>query len=335
MSRILVAMSGGVDSSYTAVKLHLEGHEVRGVFMSLTNNGNEGGCCSPAAREEARKIANYYGFDFDAVDFKDQFKNLEKYFINSYSKGETPNPCTECNTKLKFGDMIALADQYGYEYFATGHYANVKNNHLYRGKDRLKDQSYMLGNIRRKVLSRVCLPTGNLTKSEVRSKAYEMGLAVYNKADSQDLCFIKDNYRNLLANYGELTSGYFKDLDGNIIGEHTGYQNFTRGQRKGIQVKVNKPHYVYSINPKTADVIVTPNIEDLKQTEFFLQEFNWLTKPVRSLRCEVQTRYHSKVTSCMLTGNKVVLENPTMVSPGQLAVFYQGDLVIGSGYIRG
>jgi tRNA-specific 2-thiouridylase len=365
--KVLVAMSGGVDSSVAAALLQHEGHEVVGVFMRLGSPGESldeavpaeqacaaprglkighQGCCSLEDASDARAVAARLGSTLYVVNFKKDFGRIIDYFAQAYHAGHTPNPCVRCNDWLKFGRLFDHAEQLGCELVATGHYARCEQEDqgwsLRRGLDAAKDQSAVLFGIRRERLARVRFPVGALPKSETRQIAKDLGLPTFDKPDSQEICFVPDqDYAGFLERRQPeaLRPGSIVDLSGRILGEHGGHQRFTIGQRKGLGVAAGEPLYVVAKDADANTVTLGPR-EALAVHAIEAGEANWLVDvPVGPLRCTVQWRVHGTPESAAvqaLPGSRlrVTFDSPVLaVATGQAAVLYQGDRVVGGGWI--
>jgi tRNA-uridine 2-sulfurtransferase len=369
MARVVLAMSGGVDSSVAAHLLQTAGHEVIGVFMRhgeestaaacqvapaalpVLQAGQETshrqGCCSATDAIEARRVANRMDIPFFALDLQRDFNRVVSYFVDEYIHGRTPNPCVRCNDWIKFGRLFDYAESVDAEFVATGHYARMAENNgndpqLLRGIDDSKDQSYALFGVERSRLSRMMLPVGGYHKSEIRSIASNLGLAVANKRDSQEICFVAaGKHADLVqAKRGTPARGRIVTVDGKVVGEHDGIERFTIGQRKGIGVALGEPHFVVRIDPATQDVVIGP-ADALKCRGFLADQINWLTEhPENVTECQVQVRYNSRSVPCTINaiGNdqlSITFTEPYAgVAPGQAAVLYDGPRVLGGGWIR-
>ena len=372
MARIVLAMSGGVDSSVAAWLLLRQGHEVIGLFMRhgieapascSPPSGGPGparqGCCSAADAEDARRVADVLGIPFYAVDFQEGFGRIVDYFCDEYVAGRTPNPCIVCNTWLKFGKLLEYADGVGAEYVATGHYARLvpagqQPEHsasaqggelpaLCRGRDPAKDQSYVLFGVSRSLLPRLSLPVGEYRKEEIRRFAAALGLRVADKPDSQEICFVpdRDHARLVRERRGKVnTSGEIVTTDGRVVGRHGGLEHFTVGQRKGLRVAFGERRYVVRIEPQSRRVVVG-TLEELARSELTAGQANWLVDPpVAPFVCEVKIRYRSppvKATVEPLERDRfrVRFDEPCRgIAPGQAAVCYDGDRVLGGGWIE-
>ena len=350
--RLVVAMSGGVDSSVAAWMLAREGHPLVGLFMRNGVEVSEAeaskkSCCSVSDARDARMVAAGLEIPFQAVDLKDEFGEIIEHFIAEYGRGRTPNPCAVCNRDLKMGRLIELADELGAAGVATGHYAQIHLEegrvHLRRGVDRLKDQSYQLFCVSEAHLARTVLPLGRLTKPEVRELAREAGLRTHKKRDSQEVCFVPSNdYRKLLAERDvPLHPGEIVDTSGRVLAQHEGTEHFTIGQRRGIGIGGGDPLYVVALEPEAGRVIVGSRPESAVSS-MRVEQLNWIgidCGPGSELRCVVQHRYHCEPKPASVRveagGAEVRFDTPELaVSPGQGAAFYVGDRLLGGGWIR-
>ena len=343
--RILVAMSGGVDSSTTAWRLLEEGHDVAGAFMS---RGAVGGAPPTEAADGARRVAERLGIPFTVLDLTEDFTLLVDYFCSEYLRGRTPNPCSVCNPQIKFRRLLEEAGRQGREFLATGHYARIERDggrvKLRRGLDPAKDQSYYLFSLSQAQLSRSMFPLGGMAKPEVRELARKAGLPAAETEESQDICFVpdKDYARLVRERLGPRVSpGEIVDVDGKVVGTHEGIVGFTIGQRRGVRVAMGEPVYVVEIDPAAHRVVVGP-AERLLVGEFDAHNFNWLsTPPEGPFACGVQIRYNSTPKPATVTINgrfsvHVAFDEPQRaVTPGQCAVLYDGDVVLGGGWISG
>ena len=368
--KVLVAMSGGVDSSVAAALLQEAGHEVVGCFMRLgSDRADESaagfdnvdetcdpdgaqtrhqGCCSVNDAHDARLVAANLGIPFYVLNFKRDFGRIIDYFVDEYNAGRTPNPCIRCNDWLKFGKLLGYADTIGADWVATGHYARIDRTgecpRLLRGRDREKDQSYVLFGTRPDRLERMLLPLGAYRKSEIRAIAERLGLEVSGKPDSQEICFVpgKDYTRLLERRTPEtLEEGPILDEDGREVGRHGGQQRFTIGQRRGLGVALGYPVYVVDKDPATNAVRVGSR-EKLLADGLVAAELNFLEEPPRAAPrpCAVKIRYNGPLVpaTMRLTGEDeltVTFEHPqSAVTPGQAVCCYDGETVIGGGWVR-
>jgi len=365
-------MSGGVDSSVAAHLLLQQGHEVIGVFMrhgekspaacesdtvspaaarlriASERSRHKQGCCSAADAEDARRVADRLGIPFYAVNLEDEFRRIIDYFVDEYTAGRTPNPCLMCNIRLKFGKLFDYADSVGADFVATGHYARLTcapdgTTALCRGVDQGKDQSYVLFGVDRSLLRRILLPVGTYEKSEIRELAAELGLPVAKKRDSQEICFVTAGRHDefVRARRGDHdTAGEIVTTDGQVVGTHEGIERFTIGQRKGLGVALGEPRFVVRIEPDTRRVVIGHRHE-LARSSLTANRTNWLIdEPAGPLRCLAQIRYNSPATAATIEPLssgllKVTFEEPRHgVAPGQAVVCYDGDRVLGGGWIR-
>ncbi len=359
MARVVLAMSGGVDSSTAAGLLLEAGHEVVGLFMRhgiespcrLPQEGTlpiakKQGCCSAADAADARAVAQRLKIPFYALNFEEEFGTIVEYFVDTYLAGRTPNPCIVCNNDLKFGKLFEYADSIGAEYVATGHYARIVSENgepaLCCGRDAAKDQSYVLFGIRRERLSRIMLPVGDYTKAEIRARAEQLGLRVADKPDSQEICFVPDqDHARVIreARPGRNTAGEIVTTDGEVVGRHDGYERFTIGQRKGLGIAFGEPRYVVRIEPETRRVVVGTRNE-LACRGLTAVHANWLIDPpTEPIECAVKIRYRSRAVAAVVepldeTRFHVRFAEPCHgVAPGQAAVCYRENRVLGGGWI--
>lgn len=362
--RVVLAMSGGVDSSVAAWLLREQGHEVVGLFMRHgieTESCDVGlaglagaprrkhACCSAADAADARRVADMLGIPFYALNFEQEFGRIVDYFVEEYVSGRTPNPCIVCNTWLKFGKLFDYADSIGAECVATGHHARVaptedaKLPALLCGRDQSKDQSYVLFGIDRRLLWRLRLPVGEYQKEEIRRMASDLGLRVADKPDSQEICFVpdQDHARLVRERRGDRdTSGEIVTTTGEVVGRHDGLEQFTVGQRKGLRVAFGERRYVVRLEADARRVVVGTH-DELACRELTAKEANWLIEePAGPLRCQVKIRYRSRAEWAAvepLPGARfrVVFDQPRHgVAPGQAAVCYHGDRLLGGGWIE-
>lgn len=354
--RVVVAMSGGVDSSVAAALLVEQGYDVVGMMMRLWSDETFGGgaqfnrCCTPDQMADARRIADKLGIPFYVLDTKEVFRNtVVEYFIDQHRDGVTPNPCMECNRHIRFTWLLNNALALDAQYLATGHYVRrfVGDDgrvHLKRGLDEAKDQSYVLSVLRQDQLEHALFPVGDYTKAEVREIAARHGLPTASKKDSQDLCFLgHGNYRDFLIKYAPDTAvaGPIVLKNGNVIGEHSGLVNYTIGQRKGLGVASAQPLYVIGMNPYRNALIVGTK-DDLGGDTLTAARFNWISgeTPQQPFRAEVKIRYKAAPAPALVESLgadriRVTFDEPLRdITPGQGAVVYAGDECLGSGVIE-
>jgi tRNA-specific 2-thiouridylase len=341
--RALVAMSGGVDSSVAAALLVEQGHEVVGVFMRngvSSQRAREKSCCSASDAGDAASVADRLGIPFYAVDYAAEFQALIEHFASEYRAGRTPNPCVLCNQHLKFGRLFSLADAVGAGIVATGHYARALDGGLYRAADAHKDQSYYLFGIPREHLPRVRFPLGGMRKAQVRERARELRLRTADKPESMEICFVPGrDYQDVVRRHGGGgRPGRFVDAGGKDLGGHDGIDGFTIGQRHGLPA-LGVPHFVQSIDAATGTVTLGGR-EGLLRGTAGARGVRWLVAPpAQPLAVEVQVRARSAPAPALVRQEtedrvRIEFEQPQeAVTPGQAAVFYAGDRVLGGGWL--
>ncbi|MFM8274581.1 MAG: tRNA 2-thiouridine(34) synthase MnmA [Gemmata sp.] len=353
MARVVLAMSGGVDSSASAVLLKRQGYDVVGLFMRTGAHGHDQGnaradhkkgCCSATDAGDARRVADKLDIPFYALDFEAEFGRIIDYFADEYTKGRTPNPCVVCNNWLKFGQLWAFGQKLGADFIATGHYARVVGGELHKGVDAEKDQSYVLHGIRRAVLPHLLFPVGGYTKPEIRHLAREAGLVgVAEKPDSVEICFVPGGSHTdvVRARRPEAAgAGVIADRDGTVLGEHDGIDRYTVGQRKGLNLGGGKKRFVLELLPETNTVVVGDE-SDLLAPGLVATDVNWLTDlPGEPLACTAKIRYRHAGVPAVVTalpggGAAVRFAHPQpAVAPGQAVAFYAGPRVLGGGWIE-
>lgn len=359
--KVLVAMSGGIDSTVTALMLHHEGYEVVGITMKTwdyaTSGGGtskkETGCCNVDSFNDARMAAVQHGFPHFILDIREEFGDFViENFVDEYLAGRTPNPCVMCNTHIKWRALLKRADALGCDFIATGHYASVAQHdngrfYISKGLDATKDQSYVLWGLQQDLLSRTIMPLGKYHKTQIRQMALDMGYPeLAKKSESYEICFVPDNdYRGFLKRRvegleEEVAGGWFVDKHGKKLGQHKGYPFYTIGQRKGLDIALGKPAYVTAINPDT-NTVVLGDEEDLAQNEMLVTKINWIKYDGITDGMEAITKIRYKdggALSNLYTDNNGVrvrfYESVKSIAPGQSAVFYDGDDVIGGGVIQ-
>ncbi|MGD1089282.1 MAG: tRNA 2-thiouridine(34) synthase MnmA [Verrucomicrobiota bacterium] len=351
---VVCGMSGGVDSSATAALLLEQGYDVIGVTLKLWPqdcvNRAEDKCCGPQAVTDARAVCHKLDIPYYLIDEAAEFqKHVIQYFADEYKAGRTPNPCVMCNQNLKFGRLIDRADQLGAQYIATGHFARIEKNaggsrHLLkRGRDLRKDQSYFLFSLRQDQLARAIFPLGEKSKSDTREVARHCNLKTADKEESMEICFVPDNnYGGFLqsANLVQKHRGEIVDLHGHVLGRHNGIEFYTIGQRKGLGITTPKPVYVVELDAENNRVVVGDE-SALDRNEFIADHCNWhpFDKLTESIEVMAKIRYNHAGTPATVTplennSVRVKLHAPQRaITPGQAAVFYQDELVVGGGWI--
>jgi len=357
--KVLVAMSGGIDSTVTALMLHNEGYEVVGITMktwdyaSSGSSSKETGCCNLDSFNDARQAAVNNGFPHFILDIREEFGDFViENFVEEYLAGRTPNPCVMCNTHIKWKALLKRANALDCEFIATGHYAEVRKHEngryvISKGLDETKDQSYVLWGLDQELLSRTILPLGKYRKTAIRQMAHDMGYPeLAKKSESYEICFVPDNdYRGFLKRRvagleEKVNGGWFVDIHGKKLGHHKGYPFYTVGQRKGLEIALGKPAYVAAIDPETNTVVLGEE-KDLEQNSVFISRVNWgkydgITDGMEAI---TKIRYKDRGASSNLYTTEDGIrahfhENVKSIAPGQSAVFYEGNDVIGGGIIK-
>ena len=356
--KVLVAMSGGIDSTVVALMLHQQGYEVIGITMKTwdyaTSGGSnkETGCCNIDSFNDARAAAVHHGFPHYILDIRDEFGGfVVDNFVDEYLAGRTPNPCVMCNTHIKWRALLKRANALDCEFIATGHYAKIRpeNNRFVISKaiDETKDQSYVLWGLQQDLLCRTLLPLGGYRKTEIRQMAHDFGYPeLAKKSESYEICFVPDNdYRGFLKRHVEgleekVDGGYFVDKHGKILGKHKGYPFYTIGQRKGLDIALGKPAFVTAIDPNTNSVVLGDE-DDLLKKQMIVGKLNYIKYDgiIDGQEATIKIRYKDAGSSGQLfnQNNQVLVEfyeNAKGIAPGQSAVFYDGDDVIGGGIIQ-
>ncbi len=357
--KVLVAMSGGIDSTVAALMLNDQGYEVVGITMKTWDYAASGGskketgCCNIDSFNDARMAAVQHGFPHFILDIRDEFGDaVIENFVEEYLAGRTPNPCVMCNTHIKWRALLKRADALDCEFIATGHYANIHQHtndryYLSKGLDETKDQSYVLWGLQQDLLSRTLLPLGNFRKTEIRQMALDYGYPeLAKKSESYEICFVPDNdYRGFLKRRVEgleekVMGGNFVDKEGKILGKHKGYPFYTIGQRKGLDITFGKPVYVTNILPES-NTVVLGDEEDLNRADMMVSKINWIKYDgiTDGMEAITKIRYKDRGTLSNLyeEGSNIrvsFFEDAKGIAPGQSAVFYEGNDVIGGGIIQ-
>ena len=355
--KVVVGMSGGVDSSVAAYLLKEQGYDVIGVTMQIWQDEERvvleenGGCCGLSAVDDARRVAAALDIPYYVMNFKKEFKeNVIDYFIDEYLHGRTPNPCIACNRYVKWESLLKRSMDIGADYIATGHYARIEQlpngrYSLKRSATLAKDQTYALYNLTQEQLARTLMPVGEYSKDEVREMAEKINLRVANKPDSQDICFVPDgDYAGFIERTldAELPTGNFVTLDGKVLGKHKGITHYTVGQRKGLGLALGYPAFVIEIRPETNEVVIGTN-EDSMSNYVRANKLNFMSIPdlTEPMRVFAKIRYNHIGAWCTIekTGEDEILctfeEAQRAITPGQAVVFYDGDYVLGGGTIIG
>jgi tRNA-specific 2-thiouridylase len=337
MSKVLIGMSGGVDSTISTQILKDQGYDVEGVYMKLHNKSGY----HEENIAKAQKAADFIGVSLHILDLQNEFDDkVFKPFVDNYEKGITPNPCAVCNKNIKFGKMVDFADEIGAEFIATGHYLQHDGQFLYEAKDKNKDQSYFLFNINPSVIPRLLFPLGQKIKTEIKEYAKTIPelKSFGEQAESSEICFVETVYTDVLKKYVAVDQeGDVLNLKGEIVGKHKGYMHYTIGKRKGFSVNgAHDPHFVLKIIPELNQIIVGLK-EDLSIFVFKIKDLNMFLDQ-KEIDCSVKIRYRTKSVACHLSiqSNKAIVklkESVFGVAPGQAAVFYDGEKLLGGGWI--
>jgi len=357
--KVLVAMSGGIDSTVTALMLHNEGYEVVGITMktwdyaSSGSSSKETGCCNLDSFNDARQAAVNNGFPHFILDIREEFGDFViENFVEEYLAGRTPNPCVMCNTHIKWRALLKRANALDCEFIATGHYAEVRKHEngrfvISKGLDETKDQSYVLWGLDQELLSRTIMPLGKYRKTAIRQMAHDMGYPeLAKKSESYEICFVPDNdYRGFLKRRvsgleEKVKGGWFVDTHGKKLGQHKGYPFYTIGQRKGLEIAMGKPVYVAAIDPDTNTVVLGEE-KDLEQNSVFISRINWgkydgITDGMEAIT-KIRYKDRGALSNLYTTEDGIrahFQENVKSIAPGQSAVFYEGNDVIGGGIIK-
>ncbi len=358
--KVLVAMSGGIDSTVTALMLHHEGYEVIGITMKTWDyasgggsSSKETGCCNLDSFNDARQAAVHHGFPHFILDIREEFGDFViENFVEEYIAGRTPNPCVMCNTHIKWRALLKRANALDCDFIATGHYAEIRQHTngrfvISKGLDDTKDQSYVLWGLDQELLSRTIMPLGKYHKTAIRQMAHDLGYPeLAKKSESYEICFVPDNdYRGFLKRRVDgleerVNGGWFVDKTGKKLGQHKGYPFYTIGQRKGLEIALGKPTYVTSINAET-NTVVLGDENDLEQNDMNIIKLNWIKYDGITDGMEAMTRirYKDKGSLSNLYNQDGGIrarfyENVKSIAPGQSAVFYEGNDVIGGGIIQ-
>jgi tRNA-specific 2-thiouridylase len=348
-SKVIVAMSGGVDSSVAAALLKKQGFDVVGIFMKFWKQGrsSDNRCCSVESEKLARLTAKKLNIPFYVLNVEKEFKSkVVDEFLKEYKKGNTPNPCVVCNKEIKFGFLIKKALSLGADFVATGHYARQKNSksssarsvNLFEAKDKDKDQSYFLWQLDQEQLKHIMFPVGKYTKPEVRELAKKFKLPTVKTPESQEVCFVQDTVNNFLSKYLSVKPGNVVDVSGKILGKHNGLWFYTIGQRHGLNIPQG-PYYVVNKNIKKNYLVVSKSQKDLEKEYFVANKVNWIVPQKLPINANIKIRYKSNFAKAKIIKEKknsvkIIFNKPQKaITPGQSAVFYKGNQLLGGGII--
>lgn len=340
MKKVMVGMSGGIDSSVTAYMLKEDGFEVEGVYLKL-HNRTDG--YHETNLGYIDKVTKFLGIKYHVLDIAEEFtKEVYDYFVKSYLEGTTPNPCVKCNRQIKFGKMLDFAKEHGCDYLATGHYAKTDGKFIYEADDKSKDQSYFLSQVEKEALPFMMFPMSSHKKEDILklgSKLDESYKKISEKSESQEICFVDTVYTDVIKKHANIDiPGKVLDENGNIVGDHKGYMHYTIGKRRGFTVKgAHEPHFVTKLNPENNTIVVGKK-ESLEINEVEIQNLNMFIDD-ENFECDVKLRYRSVATPCSVKIENdiaiISLKEPAFgVAAGQLAVFYKDETVLGSGWIK-
>ena len=338
--KVMVGMSGGIDSSVTAYMLQKEGYEVEGIYLKLHNRTDDYHESNLGYIDD---VAKFLGIKYHILDLSEKFnKDVYEYFVNSYLEGTTPNPCVQCNRNIKFGAMLDFAKEHGASFLATGHYATTDGKFFYEAEDKTKDQSYFLSQIRKEALPYMMFPLSSFKKEDIIKLGANLDVAykkITEKNESQEICFVETVYTDVIKRHANIDQeGDVLDENGNVVGKHKGYAHYTIGKRKGFTVKgAQIPHFVTKLNPKDNTIVVGKR-ESLEVNEVLGDNLNMFVDD-KKFSCGVKLRYRTTTTPCdvEIVADKalIYLKEPAFgVASGQLAVFYDGNKVIGSAFIQ-
>jgi tRNA-specific 2-thiouridylase len=338
--KVLLGMSGGVDSTMSALILKDLGYEVEGVYMKLHNND----AYHEKNYNSVQKVGELLGIKTHFCDLSSDFKEkVYDYFVKSYEEGLTPNPCVVCNREIKFDKLFEIADALGADYLATGHYVRLIDGAIYEGSDKSKDQSYFLAKVRKDKLERILFPLGEKFKDDIKKSAKEIAILkdIAEQKESLEICFVEENYTDILKEHMDIDkAGDVINTQGNVIGDHSGYMHYTIGKRRGFNVHgAHDPHYVLDIDAKD-NIITVGTYDELEVDTVTVKELNWLIDPPKdAFVCKIKVRYQSKPVECELKIEEegIIIahlkEGVFGVAKGQIAAFYDGERLLGGGVI--